>query len=63
MNRGARLIEVNEKWYYSRGKHEPITGPFDTLQEASEALTYELERQHGPTDQSYLTETATKEKS
>lgn len=65
MNKRPVLFEAAEQWYYSRGKRAgvDVTGPFNTLQEASEALSFELERQHGTTSQDHGVKSTTKEKS
>lgn len=41
------LYEVGSKWYYTASTWKATVGPFNTLQEASEALQKELADQNG----------------
>jgi hypothetical protein len=47
MNTQVNLFRVNDDWYYLTCDNRTMRGPFTTLQEASEALTYELEDERG----------------
>jgi hypothetical protein len=41
------LYQVGNKWYYTSQVWKGTVGPFNTLLEASEALSYELENNNG----------------
>ncbi len=47
MKGNVNLFRVGNQWYYIADKWKGTVGPFKTLQEASEALTYELENNNG----------------
>jgi hypothetical protein len=46
------LYSVGDKWYYTPSTWKATVGPFNTLQEASEALQKELADQNGKKESS-----------
>lgn len=58
MSNTVNLFSVGEQWYYTLSPWKGTTGPFNTLQEASEAAIYELTNNNAKKeDNSYLTTT------